>query len=98
MPILLNLSLDIYFVDPKAFGDAKGLCGSAIKQAGFQVEGIGEGVRRVHAHHHCAVTQLRQARARCRRQTRFAHAAFAAEQKDPHGPVTYPFSSLAASP
>jgi hypothetical protein len=31
IPILLDLSLDIYLVDPKAFRDAKGLCGSAIE-------------------------------------------------------------------
>ena len=50
----------------------------------MEVEGIGQGMRRVHAHHERAVAQFGQARARGRRKAGFAYAAFAAEQKDAH--------------
>ena len=64
--------------------DGIGVAGLAVEQAGFEVEGVGQAVRRIDAHHQGPVTQARKLQAGGGGKTGLPHASFAAEQKDAH--------------
>ena len=84
-PVPLDLFLDIDFVDGR--GSRRWGSGSpvfAVEQAGFEIEGIGEAVSRVDAHHQRAMAQMRQTKAGGGGEAGLADAAFTAEQKDAH--------------
>ena len=58
---------------------------SGLEQAGFQVEGVGQAVRRIDAHHQRTVAEARKLQAGGRGNAGLAHASFAAEEQDAHG-------------
>jgi hypothetical protein len=74
-------------VDSEALVDGVGVAGLAVEQAGFEVERVGKAVRRIDAHHQRAVAQPRKLQPSGRGETGFAHAPFAAEEKDAHGSI-----------
>jgi hypothetical protein len=51
--------LDVHFMDRQLIPDRIRIAGFLVEQAGFEVEGIGETVRGVHAHHQRAIAQPR---------------------------------------
>ena len=75
----LDLLLDIHLVNRQAVVDGVRVAGLAVKQAGPEVEGVGQAMRRVHAHHQRAIAQTRKLEASGRRQAGFSHASLAAE-------------------
>jgi hypothetical protein len=83
-PVPLDLLLDVDFVDGQLVGDGVRVAGLLMEQAGFEVEGIGQAVRGVHAHDEGAIAEARQLHAGGRSQAGLADAAFAAEQQDAH--------------
>jgi hypothetical protein len=55
-----------------------------MEQIGFQVEGVGQAMGRIDAHHQGSIADPGEVQAGGRRQTGFSDASFAAEQKDAH--------------
>jgi hypothetical protein len=86
-PVPFDFFLDIDFVDGQPLVDAVRVAGLAVEQFGFEVERVGEAVRRIHAHHQRAVSQPRKLQAGGRGETGLAHASFAAKEKDAHSSI-----------
>ncbi len=95
-PVALDLLLDIDFMDGELVVDGVRVAGLAVKEAGFEIEGVGQAVRRIDAHDQRAVAQPRKLQAGGRGKTGFPHASFAAEEKDAHVFIVAVGSSAAA--
>ncbi len=80
----LDLLLDVDFVNRQAVADGVRVAGLTVEEVRLEVEGVGQAVRRVHAHHQRAIAQARKLEAGGGRQAGFSHASLAAEQKDAH--------------
>ena len=83
-PMPLDLLLDIDFLDGEAVVDGQRIVGSVLEQAGFQIEGVGQAVGRIDAHHQSAVAEPRKLQTGGRGNAGLAHASFAAEEQDAH--------------
>jgi hypothetical protein len=83
----LDLFLDIDFEDGEFFVDRIGVVGFFLKKADLEIKGVGQTVRRIHAHHQRPVIQARQMQAGSRGKTGLPHASFAAEEKDAHASI-----------
>ena len=83
-PVTLDLLLDVDFVYGQLVGNGIWVAGLLVEQTGFEVEGVSQAVRGVHAHYERPVAQARQLHARGGSQAGLAHAAFPAEQQDAH--------------
>ena len=55
-----------------------------LEQAGFEIEGIGQAVGRIDAHHQRAIAEARELQAGGGGEAGLAHASFAAEEQDAH--------------
>ena len=62
-----------------------------MKELGIEVEGIGQAVRGVNAHHQRPVPERGEFHAGGRGEAGLADAAFAAEEKNPHGDIISPY-------
>jgi hypothetical protein len=74
-----DLSLNVQFEDGKTVLNRQGVRRLPVEQVSIEVEGIGQAVRRVDAHHHRAIVQFCQLHTGGSRQAGFAHPAFSAE-------------------
>ena len=83
-PVALDFLLDVELEDGEAVGDGEGVGGLRVEQVGLEVEGIGQAVRRVDAHHQRSAAHLRQLDAGRRSQAGLSHASLAAIEEDPH--------------
>ena len=79
-----DLLLDIDFVDGEVVVDRVRVAGLAVEEAGFEVEGVGQAVRRIDAHDQGAVARAGELQAGGGGETGFPDASFAAEEKDAH--------------
>lgn len=84
LPVAFDFLLDVDFVDVEVGGDFAGVGGGGVEEAGFEVEGVGEGVGGVDAHDEGAVAELGEADAGSGGEAGFADTAFAAEEEDTH--------------
>ena len=80
----LDLLLNVDLVDGEALVDGVRVAGLGVEEAGFEIEGVGQAVGRIDAHHQGAVAQPRKLQAGGGGKTGFPDASFAAEEKDAH--------------
>ena len=91
LPVALDLFLDVQFEDRKPVIDRQRIGSLRVEEVGVEIEGIGQAVRGVDAHHQRAVAELGEFDAGGRGQAGLAHAALAAEEKNPHGDIISPY-------
>ena len=70
--------------------DLEGIARLAVEESGFDVERIGQAMRRIDAHHQGAISEARELKASGRGETGLAYASFAAEEKDAHSFIVAP--------
>ncbi len=80
----LQLAVNIHFLHKKSFGNFDRIIRGPVEKSIFEIERIGQTMRRVHTHYQRPFAQRRQMHARGRGCARFANAAFAAKKKDSH--------------
>ena len=56
----LDFLLDVDLVDGQLLVDRIGVAGLAVEEAGFEVEGVGQAVRRIDAHDQGAIAEARE--------------------------------------
>ena len=96
LPVALDLFLDIELEDGEAVVDRERVRSFVVEKLGIEVEGIGETVGRVNTHHQSAVTEGGEFYAGGRGEAGLAYAAFAAEEKNPHGDIISPMTVFPA--
>src|SRR5208283_826707 len=84
LPVALDLFLNVQFENGQTVLNRKRIRGLDLKQFDIQIERICQAVSGINAHDQGAVAQLGESHACCRSEARFAYAAFAAEQQNPH--------------
>ena len=92
LPVALDLFLNIELEDGEAIIDGERVGSFVVEELGIEVEGIGEAVGRVNAHHQGAVTEGGEFYAGRRGEAGLADAAFAAEEKNPHRGIISPMT------
>src|ERR1039458_4614502 len=78
---------DIDLVDGQFPVNGVGVACLFVEEVGFQVERVGQAVRRIDTHHQRAIAQTRQVQPGRGRKTAFSDASFAAEEKDAHASI-----------
>ena len=83
-PVPLDLLLDIDFVDGEVVVNLQRVAGLGIEEAGLEVKGIGQAVRRIDAHHQGSIAELGKLQSGSSGQTRLTDTPLAAEKQDAH--------------
>ena len=83
-PVPLDLLLNIDLVDGEVVVDGVGVAGLGVEEAGFQIEGVGQAMRRIDAHDQGAIAEPGELQTGGSGKTGFPDASFAAKEKDAH--------------
>ena len=86
-PVPLDFLLDVDLLDGEVIVDGQRIVGAVLEQAGFEIEGVGQAVCGIDAHHERAVAEAGELETGGRGNAGLAHASFAAEEQDAHASI-----------
>jgi hypothetical protein len=80
----LDLVVNVDLLDEQAIGYLNGVGSAAMEKRATEIERIGQAMSGIDAHDEGSFPMLGEMDRCCGRDARFAHATFAAEEKNPH--------------